>query len=101
MSDEDPEAGRPLIRKTRREEVATDLRDEAADLLEAIDSLDFGVCNELELGDEHELYRKLAQARAAMEHVAWLLGTDAIREGDLDEEDDGDPSGEEDQQPDP
>lgn len=52
----------------------------AEGLSDAVNSLTFGV-HELELDEDHELYGELAKARAVMEHIAWLLGTNAIREG--------------------
>jgi len=32
------------------------------------------------LDENHELYGELAKARAVVEHIAWLLDTNAIRE---------------------
>lgn len=83
MENDDEELGaegRLLIKRTPREEMCDALREEAEELREAVDSLTFGV-HELELDEDHELYAELAKARAVMEHIAWLLDTNAIREG--------------------
>lgn len=66
------------------------LHDEASDLLDAIDSLKFGIGEELGVNAEHDIFHELAKARDAIDHVTWLLGTDAICYGTDDEADDTD-----------
>jgi hypothetical protein len=87
--DEEP-GGRVVIRLTPVEEKCKALRDEANDLLEAVQSLAFGIREELPLNnDEHRIFSELDQARSALEEVAWILDSQGIlRDIDKTESDD-------------
>jgi hypothetical protein len=84
------DGARIVVMRTRGEKLCDNLRDDAKTLLEGLDSLDFGI-EELGLKDKHQLFGLLCDARAALEHIAWLLGTQMLRdEIHVDEEDDDD-----------
>jgi hypothetical protein len=71
--------GRVVIRRTPVEEKCKALRDEANDLLEAVQSLAFGIREELPLNnDEHRIFSELDRARSCLEEVAWILDSQGI-----------------------
>jgi hypothetical protein len=78
--EDEPGAGGLRIERTPRDQMCDALRKEAEGLCEAVDLLTDGA-HELELAEDHELYEELANAREVMGHIAWLLGTNAVREG--------------------
>jgi hypothetical protein len=76
--DEEP-GGRVVSRLAPVEEKCKALRDEANGLLEAVQSLAFGIREELPLNnDEHRIFSELDRARSCLEEVAWILDSQGI-----------------------
>ena len=57
---------------------------EASDLRDALDSFAFGLRKELGVATEHAIFRDIATARAALDHITRRLATRAI-DGDTTE----------------
>ena len=77
-----PAAGGALIRRMPREEIRDGLLDEASDVIEALDSLTFGLREELGVPAEHAIFQELTKARSTVDRVTWMLDTIAIRGGE-------------------
>jgi metal-sulfur cluster biosynthetic enzyme len=68
------------LRRMTREEICDVLVDEASDGIEVVDSLTFGLRNELGVTD-HAVFEALESARQHLDRVHWLLEHGAIRTG--------------------